>query len=124
MLARSSSIDSPWLAQPGMAGTSAQKPPSSASCTITLIFMRRPFDAGQFTPAQPVFKAALSRSIPKHPSRDPPVPPIAAVLRKRLLVPELVGRRPVGQLQQQRRPDVVRAIRRADRAAEDEAVGI
>jgi len=30
---------SPWVAQPGMAGTSAQKPPSSASCTTTLIFM-------------------------------------------------------------------------------------
>src|SRR4051812_20804300 len=100
MLARSSSIDSPWLAQPGMAGTSAQKPPSSASCTITLIFMRRPFDAGQFTPAQPVFRAALPRSTPNPPSRDPPVALIPAVFGKRLLVPELVGRRAVGQLQQ------------------------
>src|SRR6202035_1289965 len=34
-----SSMVSPWVAQPGMAGTSAQKPPSSASCTTTLIFM-------------------------------------------------------------------------------------
>src|SRR5690242_2874448 len=38
-LRRSSSMVSPWLAQPGMAGTSPQKPPSSASCTMTLIFM-------------------------------------------------------------------------------------
>lgn len=30
-LARSSSKVSPWVAQPGIAGTSAQKPPSSAS---------------------------------------------------------------------------------------------
>src|SRR5947208_13171336 len=30
---------SPCVAQPGIAGTSAQKPPSSASCTTTLIFM-------------------------------------------------------------------------------------
>ena len=35
----SSSMVSPWVAQPGMAGTSAQKPPSSASCTTTLIFI-------------------------------------------------------------------------------------
>src|SRR5215204_6529061 len=37
---KSSSKVSPWVAQPGMAGTSAQKPPSSASCTTTLIFKR------------------------------------------------------------------------------------
>src|SRR6267142_772204 len=35
----SSSMLSPWVAQPGMAGTSAQKPPSSASCTTILIFI-------------------------------------------------------------------------------------
>src|ERR1700730_13656452 len=40
-LPRSSSMVSPCVAQPGMAGTSAQKPPSSASCTTTLIFMLR-----------------------------------------------------------------------------------
>ena len=37
----SSSIVSPSVAQPGIAGTSAQKPPSSASCTITLIFISK-----------------------------------------------------------------------------------
>ena len=37
----SSSIVSPSVAQPGIAGTSAQKPPSSASCTITLIFVSK-----------------------------------------------------------------------------------
>src|SRR5258708_6041391 len=30
---------SPCVAQPGIAGTSAQKPPSSASCTTILIFI-------------------------------------------------------------------------------------
>src|SRR5450432_2434770 len=35
----SSSMLSPCVAQPGMAGTSAQKPPSSASCTTILIFI-------------------------------------------------------------------------------------
>jgi hypothetical protein len=30
---------SPWLTQPGKAGTSAQKPPSSASCTTILTFI-------------------------------------------------------------------------------------
>src|SRR5215216_1987792 len=34
----SSSMLSPCVAQPGIAGTSAQKPPSSASCTTILIF--------------------------------------------------------------------------------------
>src|SRR5690348_8993662 len=38
-LCMSSSMVSPCVAQPGMAGTSAQKPPSSASCTTALIFM-------------------------------------------------------------------------------------
>src|SRR6266516_4842196 len=38
-LRRSSSMVSPCVAQPGIAGTSAQKPPSSASCMTTLIFM-------------------------------------------------------------------------------------
>src|ERR1700738_2406681 len=37
----SSSKVSPSVAQPGMAGTSAQKPPSSASCTTTLIFIAK-----------------------------------------------------------------------------------
>lgn len=36
---KSSSKVSPCVAQPGIAGTSAQKPPSSASCTTTLSFM-------------------------------------------------------------------------------------
>src|SRR5712675_1250835 len=35
----SSSMLSPCVAQPGIAGTSAQKPPSSASCTTILIFI-------------------------------------------------------------------------------------
>jgi hypothetical protein len=33
---------SPWLAQPGSAGTSAQKPPSSALCTTILTFICAP----------------------------------------------------------------------------------
>jgi YD repeat-containing protein len=40
--ASSSSMVSPWLTQPGRAGTSAQKPPSSASCTTILTFIRAP----------------------------------------------------------------------------------
>ena len=38
-LRSNSSMVSPWDAQPGMAGTSAQKPPSSAACTTTLTFI-------------------------------------------------------------------------------------
>src|SRR6266478_6839919 len=38
-LRKSSSMVSPCVAQPGMAGTSAQKPPSSAECTTILIFI-------------------------------------------------------------------------------------
>src|SRR5271165_986892 len=38
-LASNSSHVSPCVAQPGMAGTSAQYPPSSASCTTTLTFI-------------------------------------------------------------------------------------
>src|SRR5579863_4335457 len=41
---------SPWVAQPGMAGTSAQKPPSSASCTTTLIFI-------PMLPPMPLFRS-------------------------------------------------------------------
>ena len=37
-LSNSSNV-SPWVAQPGIDGTSAQKPPSSASWTTTLIFI-------------------------------------------------------------------------------------
>ena len=61
-------------------------------------------------------------SVPKHPARDAGIAPIPAVLRERLLVPERVRRRPVGQFQQQRGADVVGTVGRADRPAEDEAV--
>ena len=40
-LKRSSSIVSPCVSQPGMEGTSAQKPPSSALWTITWIVIRK-----------------------------------------------------------------------------------
>ena len=38
-LASNSFMVSPWVTQPGMAGTSAQNPPSSASWIIALMFM-------------------------------------------------------------------------------------
>src|SRR5688500_10486402 len=63
-------------------------------------------------------------SIPEHPPYDPRVPRIPAVLRKRLLAPECVRRRAVAQLQQQRGADVVGAVGRADRPAEDEAAAV
>src|SRR5262249_2058209 len=63
-------------------------------------------------------------SIPKHPPRDPHIPLISAVLGKRLLVPEPVRRRAVRQLKQQCCANIVRAIRRADWSAEDEAVTV
>ena len=43
ILAIKVSMVSPCVAQPGMAGTSAQYPPSSALWTITLIFIKLPF---------------------------------------------------------------------------------
>src|SRR5262245_56621734 len=52
------------------------------------------------------------------------VPLISAVPGKRLLVPELVRRRPVRQLEQERGADVLGAVGRADRSAEDEAVAV
>src|SRR5215469_3338334 len=63
-------------------------------------------------------------SVPEHPAGDAPIPLISAILGKRLLVPELVRRRPVRQLEQQRGADVVGAVGRADRSAEDEAVAV
>src|SRR5262249_47905239 len=64
------------------------------------------------------------QSVPEHPARDARVPLISAVLGKRLLVPELVRRRPVRQLEQQRGADVVGAVGRADRSTKDEAVAV
>src|ERR1043166_9682193 len=55
----SSSMLSPWLAQPGMAGTSAQKPPSSASCTTILIFIFRS-PAAEFRASPQQFQDAAS----------------------------------------------------------------
>src|ERR1700704_3128449 len=47
----SSSKVSPWVAQPGIAGTSAQKPPSSASWITTLIFIAHlAFEANIYGP--------------------------------------------------------------------------
>src|SRR6476620_1982726 len=63
-------------------------------------------------------------SIPEHPPGDAHVPLIPAVPGKRLLVPEPVRSRAVGQLDQQCCADIVRTIRRADWPAEDEAVVI
>src|ERR1700745_4068277 len=61
------------------------------------------------------------RSIAEDPPRDPRVALISAILGERLLVPELVRRRPVRQLEQQRGADVVGGVSRADRSAKDEA---
>src|SRR6516162_7306821 len=84
------------------------------------------WQAWRVTPSAnpPVLPSVQRQSVPEHPSRDARVPLVAAILGKRLLVPELVRRRPVGQLEQQRGADVVSAIGRADRSAEDEAVAI
>src|SRR5262245_65849193 len=41
-------------------------------------------------------------SVAEHPARDPRVPLISAVLGKRLLVPELVRRCPVGRSEERR----------------------
>src|SRR2546429_3502728 len=64
------------------------------------------------------------QSIPKHPADDTGIALISAVLGKRLLVPELVRRRAVRKLEQQRGADVVGAVGRADRSAKDEAVAV
>src|SRR5262245_1294560 len=63
-------------------------------------------------------------SVAEEPARDARVPLVATILRNRLLVPELVRRRPVRQLEQQRGADIVGAVGRADRSAENEAVAV
>src|ERR1700724_516884 len=63
-------------------------------------------------------------SIAEDPANDAVIARVAAVGGKGLVVPELVRRRPVGQLEQQRGADVVGAVGGADRAAEDEAVAV
>src|SRR3954471_22145687 len=63
-------------------------------------------------------------SVPKHPPRNPRIPLIPAILRKRLFVPELVRRRTVRQFEQQRGANIVGAVGRADRSAKDEAVAV
>src|SRR5262249_54500901 len=71
-----------------------------------------------------VLPSIRNQSVAEYPARDARVPLISAILGKRLLVPELVRRRPVQQLEQQRGADVVCAVGRADRSATDEAVAI
>src|SRR5262245_18372159 len=68
--------------------------------------------------------ASLLQSVAKYPADDAGIALISAVPGKRLLVPELVRRRPVRQLEQQRGADVVGAVGRADRPAENEAVAV
>src|SRR5262245_34731991 len=68
--------------------------------------------------------ASLLQSVAKYPADDAGIALISAVPGKRLLVPELVRRRPVRQLEQQRGADVVGAVGRADRPAKDEAVAV
>ena len=71
-----------------------------------------------------LIRSAPRTSVAERPAHDPRVAIVAAVPGKRLLVPELVRRRAVRQFQQQRGADVVGAVGRADRSAEDEAVGV
>ena len=63
-------------------------------------------------------------SVSEHPTNDDRVALIPAVSGKRLVVPESVRGRPVGQLEQQRGPDVVGTVDRADRSSENEAVTV
>src|SRR5262245_33600085 len=90
------------------------------------IFMR---GGGIVSLLSPLAQRALLPSI-RHPSvaedpaRDARIPLISAILGKRLLVPELVRRRPIAQLEQQRGTDVVGAVGRADRSAKNEAVTV
>src|SRR4051812_36314281 len=68
----SSSMLSPCVAQPGIAGTSAQKPPSSASCTTILIFTdwfsRQDFraDAGQIQAMRALLFRRLRVDLARH----------------------------------------------------------
>src|SRR5262245_48910831 len=80
--------------------------------------------AGQSKAQRALLPSIRHQSVPEHPAGDARVPLISAVLGKRLLVPELVRRRPVRQLEQQRGADVVGAVGRADRSAKDEAVAV
>src|SRR5262249_26105363 len=72
----------------------------------------------------PLLPSVQRPSGAEHPAGGAPVPLVAPRLCQRLLVPELVRRRPVGQLEQQRGADVVGAVGRADRSAKDEAVAV
>ena len=67
---------------------------------------------------------ATRLSIPEHPPHDARIALIPAVPGERLVVPEGVGRGAIGQFEQQGGADVVGAVGRADRAAEDEARAI
>src|SRR5262249_22465026 len=64
------------------------------------------------------------QSVAKHPADDAGIAPISALPGEPLLVPEIVRRRPGRQLEQKRGADVVGAVGRADRPAEDEAVAV
>src|SRR5262249_53713403 len=75
-------------------------------------------------PANPNALASPCLSVAEHPPHDPRIPLISAVPGERLLVPELVRRRPVRQLEEERSADVVGAVGRADRSAKDEAVAV
>src|SRR5262249_36938042 len=62
--------------------------------------------------------------ITKLPAVDPRVFLVTAVRSKRLVRPEALGRRAVGQFEQERGPDVVGSVRRTQRSAEYEALFI
>src|SRR5580700_2128540 len=128
---------------------SALRPAASTSFTvsrpsaISATVMCTPSSARRFAKAcpiplaPPVMTATLSlwpfptrdppsiaSSIPKHPADNSRIALISAVPGKRLVVPELVRRRTIRQFEQQRGADVVGAVGRADRAAEDEAIAV
>src|SRR5262249_59064564 len=94
---------------------SAAAPTASRSCAVETSFRCCSF-------LLVVLPSIRHQSVAERPARDAPILLISAILGKRLLVPELVRRRPVGQLEQQRGADVVGAVGRADRSAKNEAV--
>src|SRR5262245_43385093 len=96
------------------------------SCWSSLVpFANRCLGMAGWSKAQRALLPSIRhQSVAEHPADDAGIALISAVLGKRLLVPELVRRRPIRQLEQQRGADVVGAVGRADRSAENEAVAV
>src|SRR5580700_10242991 len=116
------------VSRPSAISATAMCTPSSArrlakACPIPLAppVMTATLSLWPFPTRGPPLIAPL---IPKHPPDNPRIALIPAIPGERLVVPERIRRGPVRQFEQQRGADIVGAVGRADRTAEDEAVAV